>query len=294
MGRKSIAWAAFWMAGWLSGTLLMTVGARELTSGLPVFVVLQLRNTAAVLMLAPFIVWQGLSVLKTQRFGSHVVRNVVHYMGQYGWFYAISLIPLARVISIEFTMPIWTAILAAMFLGERLSGTRLAAIALGFIGILVIARPGIDVVGAGETAALFAALMFAVSATLIKSLTRTDSAMTIVAYMFGIQTVLGFLPAYWVWEWPSLELWPWVAVVGVAGTLSHYCFTRALAAADATVVVPMDFLRVPSTALVGWLLYREGVDIYLALGAALILAGNFLNLRREGPPPNRPVKGSPG
>jgi drug/metabolite transporter (DMT)-like permease len=279
---RSITRAAFWMAGWLTALLTITVAGRELASELPVFMIMLFRSLIALAFLTPIVLWQGGEPLRTRRLGGHLVRNLVHYSAQFCWFYALSLIPLARVVAIEFTMPIWTAILAALFLAERLSPSRIAAVVLGFIGILIIVRPGLEQVDKGELSALYAALAFAVAMILTKSLTRTESALTVIVYMFTIQTLIGLLPALSVWTWPSAAAWPWVIVLGVMGGLSHYCLARAFAAAEATVVVPMDFLRVPLTALLGWLLYMEKIDIWLALGAGLILFGNLINLRQEG------------
>lgn len=270
------------MAGWLTATLAMTIGGRELTSELPVFVVMLLRTLIGLIIIAPFILWYGGQPLRTARLGGHLARNLVHYSAQFCWFLALSLIPLAEVVSIEFTLPIWTAILAALFLGERLTSPRITAIALGFAGILIILRPGLTEVGLGQLAALYAAVMFGVTVTLTKSLMRTESALAVIFYMFVLQSALGLLPAWQAWAWPSAEKWPWVLAVGVAGTASHFCLAKAVAAADASVVVPMDFLRVPLTVAAGALLYGEGVDAYLIAGAGLILIGNGLNLRGIG------------
>jgi drug/metabolite transporter (DMT)-like permease len=268
-----------WMAGWLTATLTMTISGRELTSELPVFVVLLWRSCMGVVIIAPFILWVGGGPLRTRRIRWHLVRNLAHYSAQFCWFLAISLIPLAEVISIEFTMSIWTAILAGMFLGERLTLLRLAAIALGFAGIVIIVQPGLSPVGLGQIAALYAAMVFAVSVVMTKSLTRTEDSLTIVFYMFALQAVIGLVPALQVWVWPSVEKWPWLLALGVAGTASHFCLAKAIASADATVVIPMDFLRLPLTAFAGWLLYSESITVFLVAGAALILFGNVLNLK---------------
>jgi len=193
---------------------------------------------------------------------------------------ALALIPIAQVIAIEFTMPLWTALLAAAFLGERLSASRIAAVALGLIGIVLIMGPGVASFSGGQAVALAAAMLLGSAIIITKALTRTDSALTIIFYMFLIQTVIGLPLAISVWTWPPQALWPWVAVMGVAGTFSHFCLAKAISLADATVVVPMDFLRVPLSALAGWLLYGEGVTVWLALGSTLILAGNAVNLWR--------------
>ena len=287
------------MAGWLAAILTMTISGRELTSELPVFVIMLWRSCLGVLFIAPFILWAGGRPLRTGRIKWHLARNLTHYSAQYCWFLAISLIPLAEVISIEFTLPIWTAILAGIFLGERLTAPRLAAIGLGFAGILIIVRPGLSPIGLGQLAALYAAMVFAVSVVMTKSLTRTDDSLTIVFYMFALQGLIGLLPALQVWVWPPAEKWPWVLALGLAGTASHFCLAKAIASADATVVIPMDFLRLPVTAVAGWLLYAEGLDAFLAAGAALILLGNAINLRGpattglRGMPTRTPEPGPP-
>ena len=230
----------------------------------------------------------GLDAIQTSRLPQHVLRNAVHYAAQYGWFVALTLIPLAQVVAIEFTMPIWSALLAVVFLRERMSVPKWIAVLLGLIGVAVIVRPGAGELDAGQLIALASALGFAVSVVLVKSLTRTDAAVAISFWMLVVQSAIGLIPALLVWQWPSATTWGWVIVVAFCGTYSHYCFARAMQHADATLVVPMDFLRVPLTALVGWLAYSEGLDLFTVLGVGLILAGNLLNLLR------RPVGGAPG
>lgn len=277
----SIARAAGWMAGWLTLMVVIAVAGREATRELSVFQVMLLRSTLGMLMLWPLVrAAGGLASVRTARLSQHVLRNAVHYAAQYGWFVALTLIPLAQVVSIEFTMPIWSAALAVAFLGERMSGRKWFAVMLGLVGVAVIVRPGVGEIDAGQWIALAAALGFAVSVVLVKSLTRTDAAVAISFWMLVVQSAIGLLPAFLVWQWPSAAAWGWVVVVAFCGTYSHYCFARAMQHADATVVVPMDFLRVPLTALVGWLAYAERLDLATALGVSLILAANALTLLR--------------
>lgn len=277
----SIARAAGWMAGWLTLMLVIAVAGREATRELSVFQVMLLRSTLGLAMLWPLVrAAGGLAAMRTQRLPQHTLRNGVHYAAQYGWFVALALIPLAQVVSIEFTMPIWSALLAVAFLGERMGARKWFAVALGLVGVAVIVRPRAGELDAGQLIALAAALGFAVSVVLVKSLTRTEAAVAITFWMLVVQSVIGLVPALLVWQWPSATAWAWVVVVAFCGTYSHYCFARAMAHADATVVVPMDFLRVPLTALVGWLVYAERLDVFTALGVGLILAGNLLNLLR--------------
>jgi drug/metabolite transporter (DMT)-like permease len=186
-------------------------------------------------------------------------------------------------VAIEFTMPIWTAILAAMFLGERITVWKTLAIALGLIGVILIVRPATGEINPGQLIALAAAVGFGISIAMVKSLTRTEQTLAIIFWMLAVQTAGSLLPALYVWTWPSLAVWSWGIVIAFCGTFSHYCMARALLHADATVVIPMDFLRVPLTAAAGWLIYSERLDAFTLLGAALILTGNLLNLKPGSP-----------
>ena len=278
---NSIASAAMWMAGWLTLMVVIAVAGREAARELSVFQIMLLRSVIGMAMLWPLVrAAGGLSAVKTERLPQHALRNAVHYVAQYGWFVALTMIPLAQLVAIEFTMPIWSAALAVFFLGERMSVRKWCAVVLGLVGVAVIVRPGTGEIDIGQLIALSTALGFAVSVVLVKSLTRTDAAVTISFWMLVVQSAIGLVPALMVWQWPSAQAWGWVVVVAFCGTYSHYCFARAMQHADATVVVPMDFLRVPLTALVGWLAYSEGVDLFTVLGVVLILAGNVLNLVR--------------
>ncbi|MBQ0959055.1 DMT family transporter [Ideonella sp. 4Y11] len=280
--EASVGRAAGWMAGWLTLMVVIAVAGREASRELSVFQIMLLRSALGMVMLWPLVrAAGGLAAVQTRRLPQHVGRNAVHYAAQYGWFVALTLIPLAQVVAIEFTMPIWSAALAVLFLGERMSALKWLAVGLGLVGVAVIVRPLGGTLDAGQLIALVSALGFAVSVVLVKSLTRTDEAVAISFWMLVVQSAIGLLPALWVWRWPSAATWGWVVVVAFCGTYSHYCFARAMRHADATVVVPMDFLRVPLTALVGWLVYAERLDLFTAAGVGLILAGNALNLVRR-------------
>ncbi|RCS24948.1 DMT family transporter [Phyllobacterium salinisoli] len=287
--QPSIFKAALWMAGWLSLMLVTAVAGRETTRELDVFQVMLMRSVIGFVMLYPLVhASGGLAAMKTARPIAHIGRNVVHYTGQYLWLCALTLIPLAQLIAIEFTMPIWTAILAVLFLGERMNIWKNASIVLGLIGVAIIVRPGAGEINPGQLYALASSVGFAISVVMVKSLTRTESVVKIIFWMLVVQSLIGLIPAIPVWQWPSAQVWPWIFVIAFAGTFSHYCMARAMLYADATVVVPMDFLRVPLTALAGWLIYSERVDTITVLGAALILAGNMLNLKNAGTARIRP------
>ena len=268
------------MAGWLALMLIVAIAGRETTRELNVFQIMEVRSTLGLLMLYPLVRLNGgLAAMRTSRPLQHVGRNLIHYAAQLGWFFALTLIPLGQVVSIEFTMPIWTAILAASFLGERLTVGKIAAVVLGVVGVIVIVRPATGEINPGQLIALGAAVGFGISVAMMKSLTGTEKTLAIIFWMLVIQSVAGFLPCLYVWRWPTAYAWSWLVVIAFCGTFSHYCMARAMLYADATVVLPMDFLRVPLTAAAGWLIYSERLDTLTVLGAALILTGNLLNLR---------------
>ena len=172
------------MAGWLTLMLVIAVAGREATRELAVFQVMEMRSLIGLLLMWPLVrAAGGLAALKTQRLRDHATRNTVHYAAQYAWFAALTMIPLAQVVAIEFTMPIWIILLAAAFLGERITRWKVLAVALGLCGVALIVRPSASGLSPGQLVALAAALGFAVSVTMVKSLTGTDSALAIIFWM---------------------------------------------------------------------------------------------------------------
>ncbi|MFZ0766955.1 DMT family transporter [Bradyrhizobium sp.] len=278
--------AALWMAGWLSLMLVVAVTGREATRELSVFQIMEIRSGLGLVMLYPLIrLAGGFRALRTSRLRLHAGRGLLHYAAQLGWFYALTLIPLGQVVSLEFTMPIWTAILAASFLGERMTIWKISAIALGLIGVFVIVRPAAGEINPGQLIALAAAVGFGTSVAIMKSLTRTETTVAIVFWMLAVQVVAGALPTFYLWVWPSPYVWGCAIAIAIGGTFSHFCMARAMLYADATIVLPMDFLRVPLTAAAGWMIYGERMDVFTVLGAMLILTGNLLNLKSPAPRP---------
>ena len=271
--------AALWMSGALVSFSAMAVSGRELSAELTTFQILFFRSLGGLVVLAAFLQRSGWAQVRTHVFGTHLLRNLTHFGGQYAWFYGIALIPLTEVFAIEFTVPIWTAILATIFLGERMSGLRALAVTLGFAGILVILRPGVETISVPALVVLGGALCFAISHMFTKRLSRSEPPVTIPFYMTVIQLPIALLPALPHWVWPSGGLWLWVGVVAVSAISAHYCLARAFKLADATVVVPMDFLRLPLIAVIGFAFYGEAVTIWVFIGALIIFVATWLNLK---------------
>lgn len=269
------------MIGALVSFTLMAIAARELSADYGTFEILFVRSVMGVLVLLAVMSRFGFHHLKPKRVGLHGLRNFIHLFGQAGWFYALGFLPLANVFAIEFTTPIWTAIAAMLFLGEKLTPIRGLAIALGFAGILLILRPGFEIIEPAAFAVLGAAICYALTHICTKKLIADNSALTIIFYMSLFQAPLSLGLALPNWTTPELASLPFFFIVAVTGLTAHLSLTRALEQADATIVIPMDFMRLPLVALVGYLLYGELLEPWLFVGAALILGGIYLNLKGE-------------
>jgi drug/metabolite transporter (DMT)-like permease len=287
------------MLGAVASFLIMALAGRQLSAHLGTFQILFFRSVVG-LVVVGLLAWRsGLAVWRTQRLSLHLGRNLAHFGGQFGWFHALGVIPLAQVFAIEFTVPLWTALLAALLLGERLTARRALALALGFGGVLVILRPELGLGGSGAGASTWAAsatglatlaavasaAAYGLSYIATKRLTPTDAPLTILFFMTVVQLPLGLVGAAMQWQpvtWPQV---PALVLVGLTALSAHYCIARALACADLAVVIPVDFLRLPLVALIGYAFYGEAVDVWLVLGMVLIVGANLANLgssRRAG------------
>jgi drug/metabolite transporter (DMT)-like permease len=273
--------AAFWMTGVLASFIAMALGGRELSPDLSTFEILFFRSLIGLAVVLALLGQNGWRQIRTKKPGLHVVRNFAHYAGQFGWFFGIGLLPLAQVFALEFTTPIWIAILAPLLLKERLSGTRIAAIAIGFAGALIILRPGMVPIDTAAMGVLMAAAGYAFSHTLTKKLSATDSPLCILFYMTVVQLPLGLAPSLFDWVTPTLAHVPWLVLIGITALTAHFCMIKAFLHADAIVVVPMDFLRLPLVAVIGLVVYGEALDVWVFIGAGVIFAGNFLNILQD-------------
>lgn len=205
----------------------------------------------------------------------------MHFIAQYFWTIGVVMLPLASVFALEFTMPIWVAVFAWALLGENISTTRLLATLGGFLGVVLIVRPGMGTVDPAAGLVLLAAVGYGLSIVLVKRLSRQSSAGAIVVWMMLIQTPLGLLSALTDWQPIDWSTWPWILLAGAGALSAHFCLAQALRRLDATIIMPVDFLRVPLIAAVGYLLYDEGIDLWVVIGAGVILLSNLYALRAE-------------
>jgi len=274
-----------WMIGALLSFSVMAVSIRELSrGGLSIFEILAIRSGVALLaLLFLLLVRKDLRPhARPRRMGLNLFRNVVHYASQFSWALSLTMLPLAMVFALEFTMPAWTALLAVWFLHERLTPSRLGVVVLGLVGVLVILRPGIADFNPAAILVLLAAFGYAITMITTKQLTMTETTFGIVFWMAVIQfplSLIGSNPAVFM-HLETRHILPAMGV-GIAGLTSHYCLSNAFRSGDATLVVPLDFMRIPLIAVVGWAFYGERLDIFVLLGALIIVSGVLWNLRSE-------------
>lgn len=276
--------AMLWMFGSIASFSTMAVAGREVASELDTFEIMMFRSLFGVIIVLIIAVWAGtLNQVNTGNMRLHFARNLAHFTGQNLWFYAVTVIPLAQVFALEFTSPLWVIVLSPLILSEKLTLMRAVAAVMGFIGILIVARPDMAGINGGVVAAASCAIFFALSIMLTKRLTRTQGITCILFYLTAMQLVFGIIAAGYDGDiaMPSVQALPLVILIGAAGLLAHFCMTNALALAPATVVVPIDFIRLPAIAIVGMLLYNEAIDVWVFAGAAVIFAGNYLNIWSE-------------
>ncbi len=273
--------AVIWMLGTLSSFTLMAVAARELSATLSTFQILFFRSLVGLLILSVLISHKGWSVIRTDKVPIHITRNLAHYGGQFGWFFGLTYLPLSSVFAIEFTVPLWTGVLAVLMLGERMTKSRGVAILLGLIGMLIILRPGLAIIQPAAYAVLLSAICYSLAYIKTKSLVETDSPLCILFYMTIIQLPLGLLPVLFEFTLPSAGEWLLISLVATMALTAHYCIARAMQLVDASVVVPMDFMRLPLIALVGFLFYSEPLDWAVLIGGCIMFVGNYINIQSE-------------
>lgn len=282
--RAQVLKAALWMSGAIASFTSMAIAGRAVSLELDTFEIMMYRSCVGLLIVLVVSRLAGTQGQITRRhMGLHLVRNLSHFTGQNLWFYSITVIPLAQVFALEFTAPLWVIVLSPLVLGERMTVLRAGAAVIGFIGILIVARPSPETLELGQVTAALAAVGFAGSALFTRKLTRSETITCILFYLTAMQAGFGLICAGVDGDiaLPSAASAPWLVLIGCAGLLAHFCLTTALRLAPATVVMPIDFVRLPLIAVLGMLIYGEAVDIWVVLGAVVIFGGNYLNIWGE-------------
>lgn len=275
--------ALAWMGVALISFSITAVAGREASRGMSTLELMAFRSWISLVIILAILHVSGLGVarLRTNRIGLHGARGTVHFAAQYVWLKALTLIPLAQLFALEFTSPLWVALMAPMVLGERLTPWRIGAGMIGFTGVMVTLGGGIASLDTGTMLALASAVGFAASMLTTKMLTRTENTLTILFYMFALQTLITLPLLALGMTVPDTRSALWALTVAIVGLCAHFSLTKAFAAADAMVVAPMDFLRLPLIAVVGAVLYQEAVDPRVLAGGAVIILGNLVNVWGE-------------
>jgi len=266
------------------GTLMfaaMHTAIRHTTQHLPAVEVAFFRNLFGLVVIAPLLVRYGLGMFHTKRLGLHVFRAVLNVFSMVAFFIGLSLTPIARATALSFTAPLFVALFSALFLGEVFRWRRWTAIFLGFFGALVILRPGLQALDTGALLVLFSSLLWSVALIDIKLLGRTESTLTITAYVTVLLIPMTLVPAVLVWQTPGLDMWGWLVFIGVIGTLGQLVVTEALKSVDMTVLMPLDFLKLVWAAFLGIIFFAEIPDLLTWVGAAIVFGSSFYIAWRE-------------
>lgn len=271
----------------MTGTLVcytsVAIAIRETTFELDAATIVFFRSVVSVFLITLLVGLsrEGFQQIRTQKIGLHLIRNCVHFVGQFGWVFAIGTIPLAHVFALEFTVPIWIALLAPIFLKEKLTLERFLYVLIGFTGVVIIVQPfGLEV-ELGALVMLIGALGFAGGMLGTRKLTQTETPLCILFYMSVLQLPLstGLMFAIGTYKTPDLVTFGLIVFVTAGVMAAHYCMARAFKLMDLISIVPVEYFRLPMIAVAGLLLYAEPIDMPTIIGSAAILAGNYLNIR---------------
>jgi len=259
----------------------MNAMIRHVSSELHPLEIVFFRSLFGFAAMMPWLSRQGLGVLRTRRPGLIGLRTLLGFVSMATWFSALAIVPLGNAVALGFTAPLFAAVAAVIVLHEVIRARRITALVVGFGGMLIILRPGVQSIGTGEMMVVVSALAMALSVITMKVLTRTEQVGSLVVYQTMLTTPIALVPALLVWTWPSAEMWMWVILIGVVASTAHMAFTRAVSLADTMYLMPFDYLRLPQVAFLGWALFGEPMDFYTWIGAAIIAVSSIYVAHRE-------------
>jgi drug/metabolite transporter (DMT)-like permease len=279
--RQSALGGILWMVGAALAFSVNFAVVRHLQDHISTFEVVFFRQVFGTILMLPWLAHAGLGALKTTWFPLHCQRMLWSYAAMFLGYYSLLFIPLSDSVTLQFTLPVWTAVLAAMILGEKVGIHRWLAIAAGFAGVLVIVRPGFVDLNVGIAMVLVATAFYAVTDVIARALARTDRTILIVFYSFVLPLPFAAIPAAFTWTTPGPDLWLPLLIFALSSTVAQWCLTKSLATADASLVSPILFLRLPFVAAIAWYFFAQPTDFFTWLGAAIIFAATYLLARRE-------------
>jgi drug/metabolite transporter (DMT)-like permease len=259
----------------------MMVAVRFASAELHTFQIVGMRNVFGLLIMAPWVLRCGLAMLRTKKLGLYALRGGLDCVSMFCWFSAIALLPLGEMVSLTFAGPLFATVGAALILGERVRSARWIAVTLGFLGVLIIVRPGTEAMSPYVALPLLSAAFGAGATLTVKRLSRTEPADRIVCLMVLFMAPISLPPALFVWETPSLTALGFVLLTALMGNIGHLCTARAFRLADASALLPVSYIKLPIMAFIGYWLFREIPDGYTWLGAAVIIGSTLYVVHSE-------------
>ncbi len=260
---------------------IMIAAIRLASNEVNVFVIVFCRNLFGFIIVGPILLKSGFNLLRTEKLNIYFLRSFVGLLAMFTWFHGVIYTPLAEAVALNFTMPLFVIIVAAIALTEKIRWRRWLATIIGFIGTLVILKPGFEVITFGHFEILLSSLFMAIAFILVKKLSLTEPTNRIVVYMLLINTPISLVPALIYWEWPSLYIFMWLVIIGVSGTLAHFMFTKSVSLVEITSIIPIDFSRLPMTAIIAYVFFLEKPTLDTFIGGIIIFISTLYILHRE-------------
>ena len=268
-----------WMLLSVFAFCFVAIGVKQVNTSISPFQIIFFRALVGLITLLTLLP-KKIIIGSISNIKQHLFRNAFHMIAQYGWVVGIVYLSLAEVTAIEFTTPIWIVILASIFLKEKITSKKTISILLGFIGILIIMKPGIEIISYNSIAVLLSAICFAIAHTATKKIVQSNSATDVVLIMCLTQLPISFAFAYSNWNWPSYHDYFWMLLIGLSGLAAHFSIAKALKKEDISNLIPLDYLRLPILIFIGILLYDESFDVSIIIGGTLIFLGNYINQKK--------------
>ncbi len=260
---------------------LMITGIRFAANELNPIIIVFYRNLFGFIIVGPILYKSGISLLKTKKIKLYILRSIVGLLAMFTWFHGVINTPLAEAVALNFTMPLFVIVVAALALSETVKWRRWLATLVGFFGTLIVLKPGFQEINFGHFEILLSSLFMALAFISVKKLSESEPANRIVVYMLLINTPIALIPALFFWEWPSMITLIWLIAIGVTGTFAHIMFTKSVSLVDITSVIPMDFSRLPMTALIAYIIFYEKPTFNSFIGGAVIFLSTLYILNRE-------------
>ncbi len=279
--RSQYIRAALHMAAAASFLSMMIVSIRFVADDLDAPVVVFFRSIFSIVLFMPLLMRGGFQYFATDKFRVYFVRGIIAVVSMILWYYALAVTPLAEAVSLSFTAPLFTTVAAIFYLHESVGPRRWTALAIGFLGVLIILQPGFAEITRAHVLLLLSSALVAVSLMMVKVLSRTESPEKIVGWLVFLMAPLSLIPALFVWNWPAPDQYFWLVVIAVGGTGGHVMLARALRLAETSAIMPFDFLRLPLVAIIAYLMFAEKIDLWTWIGGAVIFVSTAYIARRE-------------